>query len=160
MLIAGAFVFLGLLTSGDPSPAAYALGSAIVAVVLACWALFAHHYRQLYMLRLTDLWNSSCFMGAQQNRRFNAAADKAILPRFGPRGHDLDLSVFAAMGLEAPGWPSCQGSGPHGLPSRYSQSPEQLCRSASTSGVSELAGQPSTMAFAGSLGAPPHDPSG
>ena len=36
MLISGAFVFLGLLSNAGASPATYALGCTLVAVVFAC----------------------------------------------------------------------------------------------------------------------------
>lgn len=104
MLMAGAFVFLGLLSTNGSGSGTLALGSSIVAVVLSCWILFAHHYRQLYMFKVDRIVELETVMGAEQNRRFNPPSNPTkVYPRFGPRGHTLDLVVYIVMGLGGPG---------------------------------------------------------
>ena len=59
LLIAGAFVFLGLLsTAADQSPKA-SIGSLIVTGVMSIWILYAQHYRQLYLFKLDRIYSSS-----------------------------------------------------------------------------------------------------
>ena len=87
LLIAGAFVFLGLLpTSADQSREA-SIGSLILTGVMSIWILYAEHYRQLYLFKLDRILELEKVIGAVQHARFNAhMATQKAYPRLGPRG--------------------------------------------------------------------------
>jgi hypothetical protein len=103
LLIAGAFVFLGFLASGDASVAVYAVASAVAAGVMTVWILFSHHHRQLYLLKIDRLVELEREMGAEQHRRFNSHGGTARRYKSrGPAGHNLDLAVYLLTSLAAP----------------------------------------------------------
>jgi len=43
ILIAGTFVFWGLLLDRQPNPAAYGVGSLMVSLLMSTWIMYAHH---------------------------------------------------------------------------------------------------------------------
>ena len=103
LLVAGAFVFLGFLAAGDASVAVYAVASVVAAVVMTIWILFAHHHRQLYLLKIDRLLELETEIGAEQHRRFNRHAGTAKYYKArGPAGHTLDLAVYLFSSLSAP----------------------------------------------------------
>lgn len=104
ILVAGAFIFLGLLSTGSGNSRAYIIGSILVVVILSAWILFAYHYRQLYLFKIDRIIELEFEMGAEQNRRFhpNMGTVKQY-PKIGPRGHNLDLVIYCAMSLAGPG---------------------------------------------------------
>lgn len=54
LLIAGVFVFWGLLISTSPpaTPKIVGLAGILVSFLMTIWVLFAHHYRQIYLCKL------------------------------------------------------------------------------------------------------------
>lgn len=103
LLVAGAFVFLGFLASGTTFAAVFAVASTATAGVMSIWVLFAHHHRQLYLLKIDRLLELEEEMGAEQHRRFNphTGTVKRYKPK-GPAGHNLDLAVYLLTSLAAP----------------------------------------------------------
>ncbi len=103
LLVAGAFVFLGFLAAGDASTAVYAVASGVAAGIMTIWILFAHHHRQLYLLKIDRLLELEAEMGAEQHRRFNRHSGTVKHYKAnGPAGHNLDLAVYLLSSLAAP----------------------------------------------------------
>jgi hypothetical protein len=103
LLIAGAFVFLGFLTSPNITPRSLFVGSLVVTVVMSIWMLYAQHYRQLYLFKIDRLLDLELEMGAEQHRRFHQSeAASKHYPTIGIRGHYLDGIVYATISFGGP----------------------------------------------------------
>jgi len=103
LLIAGAFVFLGFLTSPNITPRILFVGSLVVTVVMSIWMLYAQHYRQLYLFKIDRLLDLELEMGAEQHRRFHQSeAARKHYPTIGIRGHYLDAIVYATISFGGP----------------------------------------------------------
>ncbi len=100
-LTAGVFVFWGLVVSqAKLPPRIIATGATLVALLMSAWVLFAHHYRQLYLCKLARIHEIEEELGMEQHRRFIGNGVDGIRYRsFGPRGHNLDLFVYALTSL-------------------------------------------------------------
>jgi hypothetical protein len=98
VLVAGAFVFWGLVLNSNVGTRDLSAASALVTVLMSIWYLFAHHYRQTYLLKLDRMHEIERELGMDLNRRW---VDTPIRYRgFGPRGSALVTSfcLFAAGG--------------------------------------------------------------
>jgi hypothetical protein len=103
LLIAGAFVFLGLLSTTSDASAKVGVGALVVTGVMSIWILYAQHYRQLYLFKLDRVLELELVMGAQQHSRFNPhTPTPKTYPRRGPRGHNLDLGVYVIVTVAGP----------------------------------------------------------
>jgi len=103
LLIAGAFVFLGFLTSPNITPSSLFVGSLVVTVVMSIWMLYAQHYRQLYLFKIDRLLDLELEMGAEQHRWFHRSeAARKHYPTIGIRDHDLDGIVYATISFRGP----------------------------------------------------------
>ena len=103
LLIAGAIVFLGFLTSPNITPRSLFVGSLVVTVVMSVWMLYAQHYRQLYLFKIDRLLDLELEMGAEQHRRFHQSeAACKHYPTIGIRGHYLDGIVYATISFGGP----------------------------------------------------------
>ena len=104
LLIAGAFVFLGLLSATSETSRTAAVGAIVVTGVMSVWILYAQHYRTLYLFNLDRILELERVMGAEQHLRFNSQmGTRKVYPRIGPRGHNLDLVVYAIITAAGPG---------------------------------------------------------
>jgi hypothetical protein len=99
-LIAGVFVYWGFLISNSAPGSVIGAASILVSLLMSCWLLFAHHYRQLYVYKLLRIQEIEATLGMEQNRRFMPGAPSGIFHRaHGATGHVLDLTVYALTSL-------------------------------------------------------------
>jgi hypothetical protein len=109
LLVAGAFVFLGLISAVN-SALLSNLGAVIIAGVMSGWILYAQHYRALYLLKLHRVAELEIAMEAEANRRFQPQLRRPITyPRIGPRGHNIDLAMYLVVSAAAPALVIAQG---------------------------------------------------
>lgn len=101
-LVAGVFVFWGLLVQQPLEPAVVATGAMLAALLMSAWALFAHHYRQIYLAKLHRLNEIEELLGLEQHRRFDRSRPNHYV-LFGPRGHVLDVFVYVIVALGGAG---------------------------------------------------------
>ena len=102
LLIAGVFVFWGLLISTSPpaTPKIVGLASILVSVLMTIWVLFAHHYRQIYLCKLHRIHELEKDLSFEQHRRFlSDGVDGRRYRVFGPKGHHLDLAIYICSSL-------------------------------------------------------------
>jgi hypothetical protein len=109
LLIAGVFVFWGLLVSASPPPCTKTIGwvGVLVSVLMSIWVLFAHHYRQIYLCKLHRMHELEKDLSFEQHRRFlEGGVESRQYKVFGPKGHHLDLAtyVFSSIGGSFVGW--------------------------------------------------------
>jgi hypothetical protein len=100
-LVAGVFVYWGFLI-GTRAPALITtLSSVLIASLMSCWILFAHHYRQLYLFKLLRLQEIEAQLGMEQHRRFVDGTLTTGLPHRanGPAGHNVDLAVYVLTSI-------------------------------------------------------------
>jgi hypothetical protein len=95
-LIAGVFVYWGFLLQGDGASPVVGASSVLVAGLMSCWLFFAHHYRQLYLLKLHRIHQIERVLGMRQHRLFVEALGTNSTPHraFGPKGHNIDIFVY------------------------------------------------------------------
>ena len=101
MLIAGVFLFWGVLFASESAQELFAPASCLVALVMTVWVLYASHYRQLYLLKLHRIREIELGLGMVANRRFVTGTDDAG-PRYmtyGFTGHTLDLFLYSLVSL-------------------------------------------------------------
>ncbi len=94
-LIAGVFVFWGLLINSAPSSKAIGLSGVLVCGLMSVWILFAHHYRQIYLCKLHRIHELEHKLSMTQHLSFTRIETTGRKYNiFGPKGHDLDLIVY------------------------------------------------------------------
>ena len=98
ILIAGTFVFWGLLLDKHPEPKILGISSALVTVLLSVWILYAHHYRQTYLCKLHRLNEIESILGMNSHTRWA----KKIYRTFGPGGHNMNVFIYCTVCLGAP----------------------------------------------------------
>ena len=99
-LVAGVFVFWGLISQVQWTDGLILVTTVLVAIMMALWLLFAHHYRQLYLLKLNRIHEIERLLGMEQHLRFLPSEGVSRRYRsFGPRGHHLDAAVFVVTSL-------------------------------------------------------------
>lgn len=100
-LTAGVFLFWGLLITQIELPARVAAtGATLVTLLIPIWILFAHHYRQLYLCKLARIREIKETLDFKQHRRFVGSGVNGIRYKtFGPKGHNLDLFVYALTSI-------------------------------------------------------------
>jgi hypothetical protein len=99
-LVAGVFVYWGFVLGSSASAVPLGVSSLLVCALMSCWLLFAHHYRQLYLLKLVRLHEIEARLGMEQHRRFVPGLVAGPAQRaFGPRGHNLDRLVYVLTSL-------------------------------------------------------------
>lgn len=104
MLIAGVFLFWGVVFTNDSAEELFAPASVVVTLVMTVWLLYANHYRQLYLLKLDRVHEIESILGLEANRRFVASQPGAD-PRYkaaGTKGHHLDSVLFALVSVSGP----------------------------------------------------------
>ncbi len=103
LLIAGAFVVLGFLTSPNITSRSLFVASLVVTIVMSIWILYAQHNRQLCLYKIDRLLELEFEMGAEQHRRFNRGqALGKHYPVIGIRGHYLDAILYASISFGGP----------------------------------------------------------
>lgn len=100
-LIAGVFLFWGSLLAGGSSKL-FAPATVLVTCVMTGWIYYAHHYRQLYLCKLDRLQELEAELGMSSHLRFVAAGGRPPYRSFGPRGHWIDLAVYASVTVGGP----------------------------------------------------------
>lgn len=100
-LIAGVFLFWGSLLSGGSSKL-FGPATLLVTCVMTGWIYYAHHYRQLYLCKLDRLQELEEQLGMSSHLRFVDADGRPRYRSFGPRGHIIDLAVYASVTLGGP----------------------------------------------------------
>ncbi len=109
LLVAGAFVFLGLLARPDTKPGALFAGSLIISIVIAIWLLYAEHYRLLYLFKIDRIVELEQEMDAEQHRRFHSVKGLKSYPTLRPKGHNLDRALYAFISLGGPAFAFATG---------------------------------------------------
>lgn len=99
MLIAGVFLFWGVVFTNDSSENLFAPASVVVALIMTIWLLYANHYRQLYLFKLHRIQEVEALLGVWANRRF---VEGPIYRPVGIRGHNLDVALYILV--------SCSGA--------------------------------------------------
>ena len=102
LLIAGVFVFWGLLISTSPPACTKTIGCAgiLVSILMSIWALFAHHYRQIYLYKLHRMHQLEKDLSFEQHRRFlKGGVENRQYKVFGPKGHNLDLAIYICSSI-------------------------------------------------------------
>jgi len=102
LLIAGVFVFWGLLVSSSPPATTKVVGltGILVSLLMTIWVLFAHHYRQIYLCKLDRIVELEKDLGFEQHRRFSpTGVEGRRYIIFGPKGHHLDLVLYICSSL-------------------------------------------------------------
>lgn len=105
ILIAGTFVFWGLLVDRQSSPQTLGVSSLLVTLLLSVWILYAHHYRQTYLCKLHRLHEIERILGMASHVRWlkNPQSGKGPIYRtFGPSGHNMNLFIYCTACLGAP----------------------------------------------------------
>jgi hypothetical protein len=98
-LIAGVFVFWGLLIQQSDLPAlVITVASLLITCMMSVWLMFAYHYRQIYLGKLDRLHELEKLLGAEQHRRFRAGRSVRYKLTW-PKGHDLDIAVYVLTSL-------------------------------------------------------------
>lgn len=102
-LIAGVFIFWGLLVQRATDSDTVAIGSALVTGLMSIWLLFAHHYRQIYLAKLARIHEIEAELGMEQHSRFVGRHGQQPRYRtYGPSGHHLDIGVYLLTVLGIP----------------------------------------------------------
>jgi hypothetical protein len=109
LLIAGVFVFWGLLISTSPPATSKIIGLSglLVSFLMTIWVLFAHHYRQIYLCKLHRMHELENDLSFEQHRRFlSEGVEGRKYKIFGPKGHNLDLAIYilSSLGGSFVGW--------------------------------------------------------
>jgi hypothetical protein len=104
LLIAGAFVLLGLLANPEIHAPSVFAGSIIVSLVMAIWLLYAEHYRLIYLFKIDRMLELEEVMKAEQHRRFNRERFPHLesYPTIRPKGHHLDAAMYTVVSLGGP----------------------------------------------------------
>jgi hypothetical protein len=101
LLMAGVFVFWGLLIDRAPQPQILGVASLLVSLLMSVWVLYACHNRQIYLCKLDRIRELEQLLEMEQHRRFKPEESaKRKYRTFGPKGHHLDVVIylFASMG--------------------------------------------------------------
>lgn len=102
LIVAGSFVFWGFVLQSKISESEIAMATAniVVTTLMTIWVLFAYHYRQLYLCKLQRVRFLEGELGFVQHRRFANGSDSRTKYNIrGPRGHILDLALYALTSL-------------------------------------------------------------
>ncbi len=96
ILIAAAVVLWGLLFSRDRPPTLDQVGitSAFVSLIMSCWLLYAHHYRQLYLTKLLRIHEIEKQLKMKLNSRLGFLGSDSKIKLLGLKGHKLDVLVY------------------------------------------------------------------
>jgi len=96
ILMAGTFVFWGLLLDKSVEPPLLGMGALLVALLMSVWLLYTHHCRQIYLSKLDRLHEIEDLLGMEQHRRWLPVQsdNKPLYRVFGPHGYHLDLSIY------------------------------------------------------------------
>lgn len=98
MLIAGVFLFWGVVFTNESTEELFPPASIVVALIMTVWILYASHYRQLYLLKLHRIQEIEATLGLEANRRFKSNNGKKPEYRsIGIRGHDLDVILYVLV---------------------------------------------------------------
>jgi hypothetical protein len=101
VLIAGAFVFWGLLVSQEnASLGLLVTSSTLVTLMMSIWLLYCNHLRQIYLCKLHRLQEIENLLGMNQHRRWKKP--NPIYRVYGPKGHTLDALVYVLVSMGAP----------------------------------------------------------
>jgi hypothetical protein len=98
ILIAGTFVFWGLLLDRTPDARTLGITSLLVTLLMSIWILYVHHFRQTYLCKLDRMKEIEARLGMESHSRWDSGTYK----RFGPRGHNMDLAIFWVASFGAP----------------------------------------------------------
>ncbi|MBA7479678.1 hypothetical protein ES707_15114 [subsurface metagenome] len=98
ILIAGSFIFWGLLIDKSVSSQIFGITTLPVTLLLSIWILYAHHYRQTYRCKLHRMWEIEDQLGMKSHVRWR----DGIYKTFGPRGHNMGILIYGVTCLVAP----------------------------------------------------------
>ena len=100
-LTAGVFLFWGLLITQIELPARVAAtGATLVTLLMPVGSSFAHQYHHLYLCKLARIREIEETLDFEQHRRFVGSGVNGIRYKtFGPKGHNLDLFVYALTSI-------------------------------------------------------------
>ncbi len=100
LLIAGVFVFWGLMLDRSPTSDSVVAASLLVTALMSAWMLYAHQVRQIYLCKLDRIREIERQLGMEQHRRF-IKSEKTIwhYRYFGPSGFQLNLAIYTFTSL-------------------------------------------------------------
>lgn len=108
ILIAGAFVFWALLADKELSLEIFSVGMTIVCLLMSTWVLYSHLYRQIWLFKLSRMWEIENELGMQLHIGWDKKIcnDKPRYPRHGPRGFHMIIFIYVLVTLTGPviGW--------------------------------------------------------
>jgi len=102
LLIAGSLVLYGLVFDTEISQKNFALVSIFITTLLACWMLFAQHYRQLYMSKAYRFYQIEKDLGLFLNTNLGFLGKNKVVSIYGPKGHNIDIFVFVLVSIFGP----------------------------------------------------------
>ena len=105
ILIAGSFIFWALLIDTYICSQLFGITSFFVTILLSVWILYAHHFRQTYLLKLHRMWEIESKLGMKSHIRWKKLKNnkkEPIYKTFGPRGHDMNTFVYCVTCLVGP----------------------------------------------------------
>ena len=94
LLIAGSLVLWGLVLNSSFSQSNIGVVSIFITTLLACWMLFAHHYRQLYMSKAFRFFQIEKKLGLELNQNLGFLGKDKKISIYGPKGHNIDIFLF------------------------------------------------------------------
>ena len=101
VLIAGVFVFWGLLINSAFNDPVLISAAIAVVVLMSSWLLYADHNRQIYMCKLHRMHQIERELDLWQHRGWVQVLPQSnlIYRTFGIRGHRLNEVIFAVASL-------------------------------------------------------------
>lgn len=101
ILIAGAFVFWGIIASGnDLEPRVLGIACLLISWFMSIWFLYNAHNREIYLRKLERVRELERMLNMEQHRRFKPDNDIEIVYKdYGPGGHDLDYLIYSLTAL-------------------------------------------------------------
>jgi hypothetical protein len=115
VLIAGAFVFWGLILDRHLSPVTLGVSALLVTLLMSIWLLFSNHYRQAFLCKIHRLHEIEQLLGMQSHSRWRPVTSNSTQSgyyrTYGPSGHFLNASIYfltstgtSIIGLLMIGW--------------------------------------------------------
>ncbi len=101
MLLAGVFIFFGLLIEERLHPRTLVFALFFVNFLMSVWILYAQHNRKIFFCKLHRIWELERKLGMEQHRRFvdnqNTAIGYKYSGVFGATGRHFDMAIYVIV---------------------------------------------------------------